>query len=258
MPAPRNSWEQAERILEILERNPIQPLHGPRVAAMAQPDQYQWQNGAPVDRTAGANEYGYGLPITPQPGIEPDDGLPPRVVAIASHRNDREIADEIFATMQRNDAARAAELPPMSGGSDRPVGIRISAYEGSWYNPAGHFGIGIDTGDGADGGTVGYYPAENVVVVGPGVVKTDDPAKRLDSITIPATPEEIERVTQCINERSANPGTYRLSHNDCRHFVDECMKKAGVNFLPPSVAPRDRINLHRLMAPGQPPYMSVP
>ena len=60
------------------------------------------QAGAP-----GPGDYGHGLPVPPPP--ESDDDPPPRIVAVVPHRNDREIADEIFATMQRNDAAREEE-----------------------------------------------------------------------------------------------------------------------------------------------------
>lgn len=180
-PEPRNSWEQAERILEILARDPIAPpsvrpyppspyppaygmgpegdidqeengaWHGPGALApgydglagsnglMPMPnwrpteaapwplpvaglDPQSW-NTMGFDPTQGIRPSGFTLfnaetspgydgdsyAPPPSPDAAPaDDDMPLRIVAVLPHRNDREIADEIFATMQRNDAARAS------------------------------------------------------------------------------------------------------------------------------------------------------
>jgi hypothetical protein len=202
----------------------------------------------PSDATTdtNTNDYGYGIPVpSPAPDAavsSPEDDRPPRIAAVPPHRNDREIAEEVYSTMLRNDAAKESEPPPMSGGSGRPVGIRISTYEGA--GPFGHIGIGIDNGVGAESGTMGYYPS-NGSAVGPGIVQPDDPAKRIDSMTIPATPEQIERVTQCINQHSKNPGEYKFSYNDCRHFVAECLRRSGVTNLPVHGTPQNMIDSQR-------------
>jgi hypothetical protein len=243
--APRNDWEQTERILEILERDPLGPpglqsrppqgrpapsldarvdewLNRPLrestyLQAMGiRPDDPFWDtypdpwrdnvaellpaaapgddlrrphfdpygrpaeivpfaaDAAPAPSGGGdENDYGYGIPMPPPapsaatPGDENDYGygIPvpppapggdeaPRTVAVPRHKSDREIADEVYATMRRNDAEKAAEPPPAPGASSRPAGIRISVYDGAIG--LGHIGIGIDKGDGSDGDAVRF------------------------------------------------------------------------------------------------------
>ncbi len=174
-PAPRNDWEQAERILETLNRDPIQPPDAPyraeRFPAPAavpgispepiaaridewlrkplresnylramgiQPDDPFWdtyndtrlENGGPPLETllrgtepppAASNppdtsDYGYGIPVPP-PAVEtpapaPDDDRPPRIVAVPPHRNDREIADEIWAKLAAGQQSDEPDVQP--------------------------------------------------------------------------------------------------------------------------------------------------
>lgn len=141
---PRNTWDRAERILEILARNPIEPPAVPRgtAAALASP-QPAWQPvgfeprpfpspppgsvpihtwefdpakgdrplehmlhdlGHPADGGIGAADPSYTGESWPQ-----DDGdQPPRIIAVMPHRSDRNMAEDILATVERNDAAHAA------------------------------------------------------------------------------------------------------------------------------------------------------
>lgn len=246
-PAPRNAWEQAERILEILERNPIQPPGAvpqpergmPQAATIAQPGMFQpypapamgyprtpgvspleewlrkplresnylrgmgigaddpfwdtyedprlenggpppestvpsfsqappplpdWPRSRPMEivpfgadappapaRASGPGDYGHGLPVPPPPAPEPDDDLPPRIVAVVPHRNDREIADEIFATMQRNDAAQAHDAAINVDGADNSDGsippAQLAQLPSSWSNYAAGLRPSAGTGD---------------------------------------------------------------------------------------------------------------
>jgi hypothetical protein len=233
---------------------------------------------------AGAGADGGAAQTSPAASAPAGDETP-RIVAVMPHRGDRAITEDILAHMARTAAEQAQEqaddaaeafpppvqnaqalvpwqppppyLPPMHGGNDDAIGIKISTYRGVPHNPFGHIGIGIDTGDGAKGGTVGYYPKNFNPSGWPGTVRMDDPAKLIDSVTIPATPEEIDRVTQCINRRTANPGTYQLGGNDCRHFVKECMESSGLS-LPFSVWPNDLLDAYRKLYRKHPADIAEP
>ncbi|MGQ0676432.1 MAG: DUF2380 domain-containing protein, partial [Rhodospirillales bacterium] len=84
-----------------------------------------------------------------------DDDLPPRIVAVMPRRNDREIADEIYATMQRNDRARAEaeayyrQAEPPQGDSAPVPGANTQVAQA--LRPWSPFGDGRTQADSGDG-----------------------------------------------------------------------------------------------------------
>lgn len=111
-----------------------------------------------------------------------------------------------------------------------PMGldIRVSLYRGA--GGAGHLGIGLVTGEGEQG-TVGFYPAvapSSPFQWVPGVVLPDDPSKQQGTLVIKTTPQQDACVTKCINDRTANPGSYQLKSRQCRDFVRDCLTSCGI------------------------------
>lgn len=105
--------------------------------------------------------------------------------------------------------------------------VRVTFYGGN----LGHMGIGIVTGEGEQG-TVGFYSAPgssgNFFTGVPGAVLPDDPARGNQTMVIKTTPQQDECVTRCINERTANPGTYQLTRRNCTDFVHDCLRTLRV------------------------------
>lgn len=71
-----------------------------------------------VSEAPDRNGYDYGIPVPP-PAPEtadpaPDDDQPPRIVAVVPHRNDREIADEIWAKLQAEQKSTEPDTQPES------------------------------------------------------------------------------------------------------------------------------------------------
>ena len=108
-----------------------------------------------------------------------------------------------------------------------PTGLDVTVNLYSGAGSFGHIGAGVNSS-----ATSGYYPrdgAGNPVTGAPGIVKPDDLSKLERSITIPATPEQDRRVQACMARRQQSPGTYTLLDNNCRSFVDECLREAGLS-----------------------------
>jgi hypothetical protein len=94
----------------------------------------------------------------------------------------------------------------------------------------GHVGIGLVTGEGEQG-TVGFYPQPGVpgnpVTGVPGAVLAD-PANPSATLVIPTTPQQDRCVTECINDRTANPGIYSLFGRNCNNMVIDCLTRCGI------------------------------
>jgi hypothetical protein len=106
--------------------------------------------------------------------------------------------------------------------------VRVSLYHGA--GGADHVGIGLVTGEGEQG-TVGFYPATPPSTPWqwvPGVVLPDDPSKQQGTMVIKTTPQQDACVTKCINDRTANPGSYSLKSRQCRDFVLDCLTRCGI------------------------------
>jgi RHS repeat-associated protein len=118
-----------------------------------------------------------------------------------------------------------------------PFGLEttISLYSGA--GGFGHIGIGVNTP-----GTVGYYPNAtapgNPITGQTGIVQNDDPNKLISTIKIPTTPQQEQKIQTCIDQRSRNPGTYKLTGNNCRAFVQQCLSAGGINANGRSPGPR--------------------
>jgi len=117
---------------------------------------------------------------------------------------------------------------PLSYSDPMGLDVRVSLYHGA--GGAGHLGIGLVTGEGEQG-TVGFYPATpptGPLQWVPGVVLPDDPSSQQGTLVIKTTPEQDSCVTNCINNRTAKPGSYQLKSRQCRDFVVDCLTNCGI------------------------------
>jgi RHS repeat-associated protein len=115
-----------------------------------------------------------------------------------------------------------------------PLGLDVTI---CFYSDAaaalGHIGFGV----GQEKGTSGYYPTGDSLG-SPGEVKKDEQQMK-ECKVIPAKPDEDDCMLKCRAARSANPGTYHLTKNQCTHFVRDCLFKCGLwKGSSPSSAPR--------------------
>ena len=107
--------------------------------------------------------------------------------------------------------------------------VRVSRYLGA--GGLGHIGLGIVGVEGE--GTVGFYPEPGhglgeLIRGVPGAILPDDPTKRRGTIVIPTALEQDLCVEECINQRTAEPGTYRGRENNCKDFVHECLTRCRI------------------------------
>jgi RHS repeat-associated protein len=102
--------------------------------------------------------------------------------------------------------------------------------------PYGHVGIGINSSS-----TVGLYPrSESPGLAGitgtPAAVRPDTKqAEQCKSVS--TTAEQDKKMADFIARTIANPGTYRLSGNNCTNFVRSVLQQAGLS-SPISPGPR--------------------
>jgi uncharacterized protein RhaS with RHS repeats len=101
---------------------------------------------------------------------------------------------------------------------------------------AGHVGIGINSSS-----TVGLYPRSEsagvrAITGTPAAVKPD--TKQAEQCkTVSTTAEQDKKMADFIARTTANPGTYRLTGNNCTNFVRSVLQQAGVS-TPVSPGPR--------------------
>ncbi len=112
-------------------------------------------------------------------------------------------------------------------GEQQVADLIISSYpEATWG--LGHVGIGVNSDK-----TVGFYPAQpddpSALVGAPGVVKPDDQSQPHSIRRIPTTPEQDELVKKYIENRTQNPGEYRLFDENCGDFVRDSMRAGKIN-----------------------------
>src|SRR5437016_5130061 len=103
-----------------------------------------------------------------------------------------------------------------------PLGLVMVCY---YYDAAlafGHIGFGA----GSEQGTSGYYPTGNAPG-SPGVVKKDEQQIK-ECKVIPSNPDQDDCMLKCRAERASNPGTYKLTTNQCTSFVRECLTECGL------------------------------
>ena len=115
-----------------------------------------------------------------------------------------------------------------------PFGLDVNVCY--YYDAAlsfGHIGFGV----GSDQGTSGFYPTGDPLS-SPGEVKKDEQRMK-ECKVIPSNPDQDDCMLKCRAKRMSNPGTYKLTTNQCTSFVRECLTECG---LPagnsPSSAPR--------------------
>jgi RHS repeat-associated protein len=112
-----------------------------------------------------------------------------------------------------------------------PLGldVRVSIYHGM-AGGLGHVGIGVVTERG-ETGTVGFYPNPNSdgnpATGVPGAVLAD-PSKPSATLVIQTSPQQDQCITDCINERTSNPGTYSLFGRNCNDFIHTCFTRCGI------------------------------
>jgi RHS repeat-associated protein len=112
-----------------------------------------------------------------------------------------------------------------------PLGldVRVSIFHGM-AGGLGHVGIGLVTGAG-EMGTVGFYPDPaalgNPAAGVPGAILAD-PSKPSATMVIPTSPQQDQCITDCINDRTANPGTYSLFGRNCNDFIHSCFTRCGI------------------------------
>jgi hypothetical protein len=135
-----------------------------------------------------------------------------------------------------------------------PLGLDafVRIYRSS-KQPAGHVGIGINTT-----ATVGFHPVETAADLDillfrrvPGRVVPDDMPHLTtkETFRIPTSLEEEQCLQSFINNRTANPGVYRLGGRSCGEFVRDALDSCGIKGVGPGgpVAPyglADRLRLH--------------
>jgi RHS repeat-associated protein len=115
-----------------------------------------------------------------------------------------------------------------------PFGLDVNVCY--YYDAAlsfGHIGFAV----GSEQGTSGFYPTGDPLG-SPGEVKKDEQRMK-ECKVIPSNPDQDDCMLKCRAKRMSNPGTYKLTTNQCTSFVRECLTECG---LPagnsPSSAPR--------------------
>jgi RHS repeat-associated protein len=121
------------------------------------------------------------------------------------------------------DFYRHAENNPVSEAD--PLGLDTKVYYPSSNQPWGHIGFGLPQ-EGQDG-TSGFYPTGNPFD-SPGKVKPDTEHKPTQCKTIPAPKDKDQCMLQCQQDRTKNPGDYKVFSRQCTSFVRDCMKKCGL------------------------------
>src|SRR5437879_5380550 len=115
-----------------------------------------------------------------------------------------------------------------------PFGLDVNVCY--YYDAAlsfGHIGFGV----GSDQGTSGFYPTGDPLS-SPGEVKKDEQRMK-ECKVIPSNPDQDDCMLKCRAKRMSNPGTYKLTTNQCTSFVRECLTECGLLAgNSPSSAPR--------------------
>jgi RHS repeat-associated protein len=93
-------------------------------------------------------------------------------------------------------------------------------------NSRGAYGAGHVGGAANSSATSGFYP-KFPSTLAPGVVRLDTNIDGM--VVIPATPEQDQKFSQCMEERRKNPGIYAISSRNCTGFVQSCLAKAGIS-----------------------------
>lgn len=108
-----------------------------------------------------------------------------------------------------------------------PLGLDVTVclYDGAYG--AGHLGIGINTTT-----TSGYYPKNSglkAITGTPGIVHADDASIKEECKTIKTSDSADKKMSDYMNARKENPGTYTLGANNCAAFVHDVLKSGGID-----------------------------
>ena len=122
------------------------------------------------------------------------------------------------------DFYRYAENNPVTEADPLGLDTKVCYYPSS-NQPWGHIGFGLPQ-EGQDG-TSGFYPTGNPFD-SPGKVKPDTEHKPTQCKTIPAPKDKDQCMLQCQQDRTKNPGDYKVFSRQCTSFVRDCMKKCGL------------------------------
>ncbi len=116
------------------------------------------------------------------------------------------------------------EMRRNQSGEAQVADLYISSYPDA-AEGFGHVGIGVNTDK-----TVGFYPAQaDKYWADPGVVMADDQSQPHSIRRILTTPEQDELVKKYIENRTKNPGEYRLLDENCGDFVRDSMRAGKVS-----------------------------
>jgi RHS repeat-associated protein len=128
---------------------------------------------------------------------------------------------------------------PVSYIDPRGLETTVTLYPGA--SGFGHVGIGINTSN-----TSGYYPVPSAnslsVAAGqsvPGVVLPDLKSP-MQTITLPTTPAQEQKMRNALSRISENPGSYNLYGANCATTVQAVLSAGGIN-CPQTILPRKLI-----------------
>lgn len=124
---------------------------------------------------------------------------------------------------------------PLSSADPTGLDATICLYPGA--GTAGHVGIGVNSSS-----TEGLYPLSespglSAITGTPGAIKPDNKKPAEQCRTIQTSPDQDRRMSEFIERARADPGTYRLTGNNCTNFVRSVLEQGNIR-TPISPGPR--------------------